>query len=127
MTCQRRPCYSPQSWFGFILMKYLILSLLAVATLFAAQGKQTFTGAITDDECRRADHSRMRMGPMDAECARACVEVHGGEFILYDGKEVYQLSDQQAAEKFAGQKVTVVGTLDAKTKTIQVVSITAAK
>ena len=109
-------------------MKYmLILSFLAVAALLAAQGKQTFSGAITDDECTRADHSRMRMGPTDAECARACVEVHGGQFVLFDGKEVYQLSDQEAPEKFAGQKVTVVGTLDAKTKTIHVDSITAAK
>jgi hypothetical protein len=38
--------------------------------------------------------------------------VHGGQFVLFDGKDVYQLSDQQAPEKFAGQKVTVVGTLD---------------
>ena len=108
-------------------MKYLFLSLLAGAALFAAQSKQTFTGAITDDECSRADHSRMRMGSTDAQCAIACVEVHGGQFVLYDGMEVYPLSDQQAAEKFAGQQVTVVGTLDAQSKTIQVDSITAAK
>ena len=108
-------------------MKYLCLSLFVVATLLAAQGRQTFTGAVTDDECSRANHSRMRMGPTDAQCAIACVEVHGGQFVLFDGQEVYQLSDQQAAEKFAGQKVTVAGTLDARTKTIQVNSITAAK
>lgn len=108
-------------------MKYLLAGLLAVATLFAAQGGQTFTGVITDDECSRGAHSGMRMGPTDAECARACVEVHDGQFVLYDGKEVYRLSDQQAADRFAGQKVTVVGTLDAKTRTIQVDSITAAK
>ena len=61
-----------------IVMKYLIWSLLAAATLLAAQGKQTFVGTITDDECTTADHSRMRMGSTDAQCARACVEVHGG-------------------------------------------------
>ncbi len=108
-------------------MKYLILSLLAVATLSAAQGKQTFSGTITDDECSRADHTRMRMGPTDAECTRACISAHGAAYILYDGKEVYTLSDQRTPEKFAGQKVTVVGTLDARTKTIQVDSITAAR
>jgi hypothetical protein len=47
--------------------------------------------------------------------------------MLYDGKEAYTLSDQKAPEKFAGQKVTVTGTLDAKTKTIKVDSINAAK
>ena len=108
-------------------MKHLIVCLLAVATLSAAQGKQTFSGTITDDECSRADHTRMRMGPTDAECTRACISAHGAAYILYDGKEVYTLSDQRTPEKFAGQKVTVVGTLDAKTKTIHVDSITAAR
>jgi hypothetical protein len=37
------------------------------------------------------------------------------------------LSDQKTPEKFAAKKVTVTGTLDAKTKTIQVDSIAAAK
>jgi len=108
-------------------MKPPIFTLLAIAALAAAQGKQTFTGAITDDMCARADHSGMRMGPTDAECTIACVMVHGAAYILYDGKEVYTLSDQKTPEKFAGQKVTVRGTLDAKTKTIRVESITAAK
>jgi hypothetical protein len=108
-------------------MKYLILSLLAVATLSAAQGKQTFTGTITDDECSRADHTRMKMGPTDAECALACISAHGGAYVLYDGKDVYELSDQRTPEKFAGQRVRVIGTLDSRTKTIQVDSISTAK
>jgi hypothetical protein len=69
----------------------------------------------------------MRMGPTDAECTIACVLAHGALYVLYDGKEVYTLSDQQTPERFAGKKVTVTGTLDAKTKTIRVASITAAK
>lgn len=108
-------------------MKYLILNLLAVAALRAAPDKQTFTGTITDDMCPKADHSQMRMGPTDAECTRACVDVHGAAYVLYDGKDVYALKDQRTPEKFAGQKVRVTGTLDTKTKTIQVDSITAAK
>ena len=108
-------------------MKHLILSLLAVAALSAAQGKQTFTGIITDDMCANAGHSHMRMGPTDAECTLACISAHGATYVLYDGKKVYTLSDQQTPENFAAQKVRVVGTLDAKTNTIQVDSITAAK
>jgi hypothetical protein len=107
--------------------KPLMASLLLVAALAGAQGKRTFTGVVTDSMCATADHSRMRMGPTDAECTVACVEAHGALYMLYDGQEVYTLSDQQAPEKLAGQKVTVTGTLDAKTKTIQVDSITAAK
>ena len=110
-----------------VIIANLGLSLLALAGLSAAPDKQTFTGTITDDVCARADHSQMRMGPTDAECAAACIEAHGAVYILYDGESAYTLSDQQAAEKFAAKKVKVVGTLDSKTKTIHVESITAAK
>jgi uncharacterized protein DUF5818 len=108
-------------------MKHLVSSLLAVAALSAAQGKQTFTGTITDNMCAKAGHAQMRMGPTDAECTTACVSIHGAAYVLYDGKEVYALSDQRTPEKFAGQKVKVTGTLDVKTKTIQVGSISASK
>jgi hypothetical protein len=69
----------------------------------------------------------MKMGPTDGECTVACVQAHGALYVLYDGKEVYTLSDQQTPEKFAGKKVTVTGTLDAKAKKIQVESMVAAK
>ena len=108
-------------------LKPLLSSLLALAALAAAQDKQTFTGIITDSVCAKADHSSMRMGPTDAECTDACVSAHGATYVLYDGKDVYELSNQRMPEKFAGQKVTVTGTLDAKTKTIQVASMSAAK
>jgi Protein of unknown function (DUF5818) len=108
-------------------MKPLMLSLLATAVLVAAPGSRTFTGVITDSMCTLADHSRMRMGSTDAECTIACVMAHDASYMLYDGKSAYTLSDQQAPEKFAGKKVRVKGTLDVKTKTIHVESITAAK
>ena len=108
-------------------MKHLILNLLAVAVLSAAQGKQTFTGTITDNMCAKAGHSQMRMGPTDAECTIACITTHDATYVLYDGTDVNALSDQQTPKTFAGQKVKVIGTLNAKTKTIQVDSITAAK
>jgi hypothetical protein len=108
-------------------MKQLILVLLAVATTSAAPDQQTFTGKITDDMCAMAGHSRMNMGPTDAACTIACVESHGAAYVLYDGKNVYVLSDQKTPEKLAGQNVRVTGTLNAKTKTIQVDSMTATK
>ena|ERR1700733_3970863 len=108
-------------------MKHLIFNLLVVAALAASPAKQTFTGIITDDNCPSADHSRMRMGPTDAECAKACIEAHGAQYGLYDGKNFYTLSDQRTSEKFVTKKVRVTGTLDAKTKTIQVDSIAAEK
>lgn len=99
--------------------------LLALSSLSAAQGTQTFTGVITDDMCAAAGHARMRMGPTDGECTRACVIAHDARYVLYDGQEVYGLSDQQTPEKLAGEKVTVVGILDAS-KTIRVEAMRAA-
>ena len=107
-------------------MKYFFALFFLVAQS-SAPAKQTFTGTITDDMCAKADHSGMRMGPNDAECTKACVALHGAAYVLYDGKSAYVLSDQKLPEKFAGQTVTVVGALDAKTKTIRVDSISATK
>jgi len=108
-------------------MKRFMLSFATIATLAAAPAKQTFTGVITDDMCPQGDHSEMRMGSTDAECTINCVAGHDAKYLLYDGKTSYALSDQHTPEKFAGKKVRVIGTLDAKTKTIQIDSITAAK
>jgi hypothetical protein len=108
-------------------MKPLIFSLSLITALAAGAGKQMFTGTITDSMCADADHSHMKMGPTDAECTVACVNIHDAMYVLYDGKDSYTLSDQKSPEKFAGKKVMVTGTLNAKTKTIQVESIAAAK
>jgi hypothetical protein len=111
--------------------KHLVFALLTIATLApvpgSAQGQRKFIGIITDSMCSNADHKGMRMGPTDGECTIACVLAHGALYVLYDGKEVYTLSDQKAPEKFAGKKVNITGKLDAKTKTIQINSIVAAK
>jgi len=106
---------------------YLTASLLIVSALTAAQDTQTFTGVITDDQCAKDGHGVMRMGPTDAECARICILAHGAAYVLLDGKDIYSLSDQKSPEAFAGQTVTVTGTLDARTRTIRVDSIKSAR
>jgi len=109
------------------MMKSFPLGLAAMAVFAVAADQHTFSGVITDSMCARADHSHMQMGPTDAECTIACVQVHDASYVLFDGKAAYTLSDQKTPEKFAGKKVTVKGTLNAKTNTIQVDSIAAAK
>ena len=105
----------------------LCLALPAFTTIAAGPANKKFTGVITDSMCAKADHSQMRMGSNDTECAVACVLAHGAQYVLFDGTHAYTLSDQQMPEKFAGKKVTVVGTLDAKTSALKVVSINPAK
>jgi hypothetical protein len=103
------------------------VALLLIIAASAAADTRTFTGTITDDMCPKADHSQMRMGPTDGECATACVSAHGASYVLHDGKNMYALSGPKMLEQFAGRRVRVVGSLDAKTRTIRVDSITAAR
>ena len=107
-------------------VKPVILSLFVAGAVLPAQSTQRFTGTITDSMCPTGDHSQMRMGPTNPECTIACNDGHGAPYVLYDGKDTYTLSDQKTPQKFAGKKVTVTGTLDAKNKAIQVTSIAAA-
>jgi hypothetical protein len=106
-------------------MKLTLGCLLIVAVLVQPQGGQKYTGTISDDMCPAGDHSRMRMGSNDAECTIACKNAHAALYVLFDGKQTYALSDQKSPEKFAGKKVTVTGTLNTKTMTIEVRSIAA--
>lgn len=98
--------------------------MLLCAGLLAAAGKETFKGTITDTMCG-GDHAGMHMGS-DEKCTTECVKM-GAKYALWDGHAAYELSDQGKAAKFAAKRVTVTGTLDAKTKTIKVDSIAAAK
>ena len=75
-----------------------------------------------------AGHAAMRMGPTDAECAVALRPTcTAPPTSSSSGKTVYTLSDQKTPAGFAGQKVRVIGTLDAKKKTILVESIAASQ
>jgi hypothetical protein len=105
--------------------KLIVITFVAAALTFAADPK-TFTGVITDNMCDKADHKDMKMGT-DAKCVVECVKGMGGKYVLFDGKDAWELSDQKTPEKFAAKKVTVTGTLDEKTKIIKVDKIAAAK
>lgn len=56
------------------------------------------------------------------------IQKTGDQFVFTDdnSKSSYQLDDQKTASKFDGQKVKIVGTLDASNNTIRVQSIEAA-
>ena len=99
--------------------------MLAATRVFAAGPAQTFTGVITDSMCGKS-HKAMGVTP-DSQCVRDCVRADPSryKYSLYDGKNVYILSDQQTPARFAAQKVTVKGVLDQNTNTIRVDSIAA--
>ncbi len=103
-------------------MKTIASLILGAGLMFGAA--KTYTGVVTDTMCG-ADHSKMGVTPV-SKCVKDCVK-GGAKYALLVGKEVYTLSDQNAPEKYAGEKVKVTGTLDAKTKTLSVDKIEAAK
>jgi hypothetical protein len=63
------------------------------------------------------------VGGTSRSCSQYCIEHLGGELVLSSGATVFRLGNQSAAREYAGQKAKVVGTLDAKTKTVHIVSI----
>ena len=103
-------------------MKTFAIFVAGTMLLAAAGPKKTFTGVISDEMCG-ADHKMMNVKP-DSKCVTECIKM-GSSYVLLSGSNVYKLSDQKGPEKFAGQKVSVTGSLDGKT--IQVDSIAAAK
>jgi len=107
-------------------MKKLFAALFSAAVLAAAADQQAFVGVITDTMCG-ADHKAMKISP-ESKCVKDCIRMDKKvKYALYDGKNVYTLSDQQSPEAFAAQEVKITGKLFEKTKILQVDKIEAAK
>lgn len=109
--------------------------LIAACALAAPAQPEVFRGEISDSQCATNVHSISRshkemlktqnIGGTSADCARYCVKEMGGTYVLLIKNQVYHLDNQELAEKNAGQKVKVTGTLDSATQTIHVASILA--
>jgi len=110
------------------------LVLLSAAWLLAAEETpRSFVGEIGDSQCALNVHSLTRshkemlksksMGGNAADCANYCTKYLGGHFVLVVKNNVYHLDDQTRAQNYAGQRVKLTGTLDAKSSTIHVVAI----
>jgi hypothetical protein len=104
------------------------LSFMGPAT--SGAGETTFEGEIADSQCAMGVHSLNRShkemiemghsGSTAEDCARYCVRSRGGRYVLLTKHDVFKLDNQEWAEKYAGQKVKLTGTLDSKTNIIQV-------
>ncbi len=98
-------------------------------------GALSLNGAITDSQCAYNVHGTGRSheqmikngvpGASDERsCALHCAKDLGGNFVLVVKDDVYRLDDQTYAERFAGMKVKITGTLaDEKTHTLHILSI----
>ena len=120
-------------------LKRSISCFLCVGFLFVlfppsrAAGEEEFSGVIADSQCAMNVHSLSQShkemleskeaGSTDADCVWYCVSQRGGRFVLQNKNKVYKIDRQDLGRKFAGSKVRVTGSLDAKTNTIHVMSI----
>lgn len=96
---------------------------------------KTYSGEIADSQCSLNVHSLTRsheemlksksMGGTSRSCTVYCIQYLGGDFVLSSKNDVFRLDDQERAKQFAGMKVKISGSLDAKTKMIHVASIDA--
>ena len=115
------------------------ISMCQARAVKAAQDQsssKTFSGYVMDSACAQmGSHSEMEQkhgmkgndklsGAEARKCTEACVQ-SGSQYVLYDpaNKMTYQLSDQEKAKQFAGERVRVKGTYDESSKTITVESI----
>ena len=112
-------------------MKYVLLVVVLASSLAWSETKpETFTGEIADSSCAYNVHSLSRShkemlkskqwGKTPADCTRRCVQKFGASYVLVHGNDVYKLEQQDMAEPFAGDAVSVEGTLAADGKTIHI-------
>ena len=122
-------------------MRKSIVSMVAIGLVsgLSLASAKTFHGEIMDSQCaQQGSHAMMMkqegMGDKDPNdpmakkmCTENCIKM-GGKYVLYDSatKKVYQLDDQSKPKEFAGQAVSVNGSLDTASDTIHVSNIKAA-
>jgi hypothetical protein len=114
--------------FGFCVGAILMLSGIA-----HGQGARVFRGEVSDSQCAMNVHSLTRshqemlkskaMGGTSNSCSVYCIQHLGGVLVLASGKDVFRLDRPDLVHGFEGQKVKIVGTLDAKTNQIHVMKI----
>jgi Protein of unknown function (DUF5818) len=108
-----------------------VLLLLLLSVGFASAKDSSFSGQIMDNQCAKVGSHETMMKKHDIKTEKACTNgcvKGGGKYVLFNPgtKTIYQLDDQAKPVEFAGDKVTVTGTLDKATKTIHVSDIKAA-
>jgi hypothetical protein len=105
----------------FLFSAALLAALSSMGPPTSGAGETTFEGEIADSQCAMGVHSLNRShkemiemghaGSTAKDCARYCVHSRGGKYVLLTKHDVFKLDNQEWAEKYAGQKVKLTGTL----------------
>lgn len=118
--------------FKTIWILFAFTFVLAISALAKDKepGVLVIQGEIMDSQCGLNVHSTSRshdsmtekgtFGHDARSCTLHCAKEMAGVFVLVTKKDVYRLDDQDQAEVFAGHKVKVSATLDAKTHALHI-------
>src|ERR1700733_4897982 len=106
--------------------KYLVVVAVALSVTVAfafKPGDVHLKGVIEDSTCA---NSKSQMTPKDSRiaCVKKCLK-SGASAVLVVGDKVYKISNQKDVLKYAGEDVSVDGTVTGDT--IQVTKVTAEK
>ena len=114
----------------FLISAALLAALIFMGQATSGAAETTFEGEIADSQCamgvqslNRSHKEMIEMGHAGStakDCTRYCVHSRGGRYVLLTKHDVFKLDNQEMAEKYAGQKVKLTGTLDSKTNIIQI-------
>ena len=114
-----KPLYGVHPVGGNIFCPIQIKEKLLI-TIFLALALADVTGVVTDTMCG-AKHTMMKDQP-DDKCVKMCVK-GSSNYALYDGQNIFKLSDQSKPAKFAGSKLKSDRHAGPEAKTIKVSSI----
>jgi len=95
-------------------------ALMAAAPAIAAD--KTWNGVISDSMCGAkhpgGEHDGKKM--TDADCAKACVNEHGGKWVLVSEGKTYPIANQDfaALKEHAGEKVALTGEMKGDSITV---------
>lgn len=100
--------------------RFVVSSALALSFFAVGAFAESMTGYISDAHCGTKHHA---VSDSNTSCVKACLKGGADAVLVSDGK-VYKLDDQSKAKDYAGQMVTVNGTVNGDT--VHVDSISAA-
>jgi hypothetical protein len=114
----------------------IALTLIVLAAAFwpnGADAGHSFSGEIMDSQCAQLGSHEKMMAEHNfttaLQCALFCARAQApaGRFVLFDKAKnrIYSLDNQEQAELYASEKVTISGNYDAASKTIQIAKIEA--
>jgi len=95
--------------------KIVALTALTFSLATASAFAESLTGVVSDEMCSK--NTAKASSPDHAACAAKCIK-GGSDPVLVVGDKVYKFAEPTKMASYAGQKITVDGTLADNTITV---------